>query len=145
MNCDGRQPIQDAFTPATNAGKRYKLTLKPEKGKTSTHYVKLFNGSHILTESRVSSAPSIPTVPELGYKLPYVPFMAIFGPKKLPDEAAKRIEEVVRKITANKDFQNKAVTVGLEVSYEDTATLEKNAVQFKENAYKFFKQEGMVK
>jgi phage-related protein len=47
MNCDDRQPIQDAFTPATNAGKRYKLTLKPERGKISTPYVNLFNGSHI--------------------------------------------------------------------------------------------------
>jgi len=47
MNCGVRQPIQDAFTPVTNAGKRYKLTLKPERGKTNTNYVNLFNGSHI--------------------------------------------------------------------------------------------------
>ena len=47
MNCDVRQPIQDAFTPMTNVGKQYKLTLKPERGKTNTHYVNLFNGSHI--------------------------------------------------------------------------------------------------
>ena len=47
MNCDVRQPIQDAFTPATNVGKLYKLTLKPERGKTSTNYVNLFNGLHI--------------------------------------------------------------------------------------------------
>ena len=48
MNCDVRQPTQDAFTPATNAGKRYKLTLKQERGKISTPYVNLFNGSHII-------------------------------------------------------------------------------------------------
>ncbi|TBV82296.1 MAG: hypothetical protein EYX74_03240 [Desulfobulbaceae bacterium] len=48
MNCDVRQPIQDAFSPMTNVGKQYKLTLKPERGKTSTNYVNLFNGSHIV-------------------------------------------------------------------------------------------------
>jgi len=53
MNCGVRQPIQDAFTPVTNAGKRYKLTLKPERGKTNTNYVNLFNGSHILIEKNL--------------------------------------------------------------------------------------------
>lgn len=99
----------------------------------------------ILTENRVSSVADIPTLPELGYRLPYVPFLAIYGPKKMPDEPARRIEEVVRKIAATKDFQDKAVNVGLEVTYENAPTLEKQIVLFKGNAYKFFKDEGMVK
>ncbi|MCX5828307.1 MAG: hypothetical protein NTV58_09955, partial [Deltaproteobacteria bacterium] len=69
MNYDVRQPIQGAFTPTTNAGKRYKPILKPERGKINTHYVNLFNGSHIslLQPDGNRAVADVPGGVRLGY------------------------------------------------------------------------------
>ena len=99
----------------------------------------------VLTEKRADFAPDIPTVAELGYKLPYVGFNGLFGPKGTPDEVVKKIDEVVRKICEEKDFQNKTNNMDLQLAYEGTVSFEKSIMRTKENLVTFFKEEGLVK
>ena len=70
-------------------------------------------------------APDIPVLAELGYKFPYYSsVMALCVPKKTPDEVVRKISDAVRKISEDKDFQNKNKALGIAVTYEDTASLE---------------------
>jgi tripartite-type tricarboxylate transporter receptor subunit TctC len=98
-----------------------------------------------LTEKRADFATDVPTVAELGYKLPYVGYNGLFGPKKTPDEVVKKIDDVVHKILEDKEFQNKARNLDLVLSYVDPASFERSIMRTKENLLSFFKEEGLVK
>jgi tripartite-type tricarboxylate transporter receptor subunit TctC len=99
----------------------------------------------VLNEKRVDLAPDIPTVVELGYKLPFEAFTGLFGPRGTPDGVAKKINEVARKISEDEDYQNKIKKLIVQVTYEDTAPFEKSLVRLKKNLETFFKEEGLVK
>ncbi len=100
----------------------------------------------ISSEKRVSIAPDIPVIGELGYKVPYyTTFISLFAPKKAPDHVVTKINEVVRKLSQDKEFINKNESMGLVLAYEDIAAFEKYLVQFKANIQAFFKEEGLVK
>ena len=91
-------------------------------------------------------APDIPVLAELGYKFPYYSsVMALCVPKKTPDEVVRKISDAVRKISEDKDFQNKNKALGIAVTYEDTASFENYLARFKTNMQTFFKEEGLVK
>ena len=99
----------------------------------------------VCLQKRAPSAPDIPTVAEAGYKLAYVPFFGLYAPKKTPDEVIKKLDDVVRKIAEDKEFQDKNKAMDMPIEYEDTAAFEKYLVHYKENIQSFFKSEGMVK
>jgi len=99
----------------------------------------------ISPEKRVDFVPEIPTLAELGYKLFCFPIYGLWGPKGMPDEAVKRIEEAVRKISGDPDFRAKANMMGSQVTYQDSVSFEKSITQAKEAYRAFFKEEGMVK
>lgn len=96
-------------------------------------------------EKRAAVAPEIPTVVELGYKLAFVSHFGLFAPKGVPDEVVKKIDEVARKIAEENDFRTKANALGVQVSYEDTASFEKSLSRYREGLQSFFKEEGLVK
>jgi tripartite-type tricarboxylate transporter receptor subunit TctC len=98
------------------------------------------------SQKKVDIAPDIPVLGELGYKLPvYSFFLALFAPKNTPDDVVRKINDVVRKLSEDKEFQAKNRSAGLVLDYEDTATFEKYLVQYKSNLLAFFKEEGWVK
>lgn len=98
------------------------------------------------SERRVEIAPDIPATGELGYKQPYYSsFLALFAPKKTPGEIIKKINEAVRKVTQDREFQEKSKALGILVTYEDTESFEKYVAQFKTEMMNFFKEQGMVK
>jgi tripartite-type tricarboxylate transporter receptor subunit TctC len=99
----------------------------------------------VALQQRAPSAPDIPTIPELGYKLPYVPFFGLYAPPKTPDEIVKQLDGVVRKIVDDPEFQEKNKAMDIPVEYEDTVAFEKYLVRYKENLQAFFKNEGLVK
>ena len=96
-------------------------------------------------EKRADFAPEIPTVVELGYKLAFISYLGVFGPKGTPDEVVKKIDEVVRKISEEQDFRSKINGMGTQLHYEDTASFEKSLIRYRENLQAFFKEEGLVK
>ena len=100
----------------------------------------------ISSEKRVDFAPDVPALGELGYKMPsYASFFAMFAPKKTPDAIVKKIDDVVHKITQDKEFQAKNRSLDLSLSYQDPAGFEKYCVQWKADMLVFFKEQGMVK
>jgi tripartite-type tricarboxylate transporter receptor subunit TctC len=99
----------------------------------------------VALQKRAPSAPDTPTLPELGYKLPYVSFLGLFAPKKTPDEIVKKLDETVRKILDDKEFQEKNKAMDMPVDYEDAAAFAKYLVQYKVTAQAFFKEQGLVK
>ncbi len=96
-------------------------------------------------EKRAEFAPEIPTISELGYKLAAFPYLGIFAPKGTPDEVVKKIDEVIQKISEEKEFRTKSNSMGLQVIYENTASFEKSINRAKEGLQVFFKDQGLVK
>jgi tripartite-type tricarboxylate transporter receptor subunit TctC len=99
----------------------------------------------VALQKRAPSAPDIPTLPELGYKLPYVSFLGLFAPKKTPDEIVKKIDDTIRKILDDKEFQEKNKAMDMPVDYDDAASFEKYLAHYKTTAQAFFKEQGLVK
>ena len=99
----------------------------------------------VALQKRAPSAHDIPTLSELGYKLPFVSFLGLFAPKKTPDEIVKKLDDTVRKILEDKDFQEKNKALDLSVDYDDSASFEKYLVHYKTTAQAFFKEQGLVK
>jgi tripartite-type tricarboxylate transporter receptor subunit TctC len=52
----------------------------------------------VLNENRPDFLPDIPTIRELGYKVPQASFTALCAPKGTPDEVVKKLYEVVDKV-----------------------------------------------
>jgi tripartite-type tricarboxylate transporter receptor subunit TctC len=96
-------------------------------------------------EKRVDFAPEVPTVVELGYKLAYVSHFGLFGPKGIPDEVVRKIDEASRKISEEQDFKSKISALGAQARYEATASFEKSMTLYREGLHSFFKEEGLVK
>jgi tripartite-type tricarboxylate transporter receptor subunit TctC len=94
---------------------------------------------------RAPSAPDIPTLAELGYKLPFTSFLGLFAPKKTPDDIVKRLEETIRKVLDNKEFQEKNKAMDMPVDYDDAVSFEKYLANYKTTAQAFFKEQGLVK
>ena len=99
----------------------------------------------VLMDRRADFAPDVPAVTEFGYKLPYIGYNGLFGPKGTPDEVVKKIDEVVHRILDDKEFQTKCRNMDLQLSYADPATFAKSIAQTKEELAAFFKEEGLVK
>jgi tripartite-type tricarboxylate transporter receptor subunit TctC len=98
-----------------------------------------------LTEKRPDFAPQVPSLVELGYKLPYPAFVCLCAPKGTPTEVVRKLDEVVRKISEDQDYINKSTKLNLLLAYQDTATFEKSLIRLKEELQTFFKEEGLVK
>lgn len=96
-------------------------------------------------ERRADFAPEIPTVVELGYKLAFVSYLGVFGPKGIPDDIVKKLDEVVHKISEEQAFRSKINNMGTQLYYETTAPFEKSLSRYRENLQSFFKEEGLAK
>ena len=99
----------------------------------------------ITIPKRAPFAPEIPTLNELGYKIPVYTYHGVFGPKGIPDEVVKKIDEAVSKVIEDPDFQTLVKGMGTYAIYENTATFEKSLMEFKETYRAYLKDEGMVK
>ena len=99
----------------------------------------------VALDHRAPSAPDTPTLSELGYKMAYGSFLGLYGPKKLPDEVARRVDEAVRRVVANREFQEKNRAMDMPVEYLGGAAFEKFVAQYKTNVQNFLKEKGLVK
>jgi tripartite-type tricarboxylate transporter receptor subunit TctC len=99
----------------------------------------------ISPDKRVEFAAGIPTLAELGYKIASFPIYGIMGPKGMPDEVVKVIDEAVRKVSEDPQFRAKAHEMGSEVGYQTSASFERSLAKAKETYQLFLKQEGLSK
>jgi tripartite-type tricarboxylate transporter receptor subunit TctC len=98
-----------------------------------------------LTEKRSPLTPDVPSVVELGYKLPYVVSVTLYAPKKTPQAVVKKIEDVMAKIVEDKEFQKKNDDMDMTLAYSRSADFQKELEKFKENVSAFFVEQGLVK
>jgi len=100
----------------------------------------------VCTNKRVDFAPNVPTVVELGYELPYVSILGLFGPKETPDEIVKKIDDAVSMASQDQAFKTRLRdSICIQPTYEDIATYRKSLVRYKASMSAFFKEEGLVK
>ena len=99
----------------------------------------------VCTEKRIDLAPDVPTVLELGYDLPYVSSLGLFGPKGLPEEVAKKLDELVAKIASEPKFVNRMKEMSIQVAYKNSATYRPALARDRSNLEAFFTQQGMYK
>jgi len=100
----------------------------------------------VCANKRLDFAPNVPTVIELGYELPYVSILGLFGPKEMPDEFVKKIDEAVGKASQEQSFLTKLRdSICIQPTYEGTSTYRKSLARYKASMSSFFKEEGMVK
>lgn len=99
----------------------------------------------VCTESRVDFLPNVPTVQELGYPLPYVSSLGLFGPKALPPDLVKKLEELVARITREPEFINKMKSLSIQTAYKNSAAYEQAVLRDRDNLEAFFREQGLYK
>ncbi len=99
----------------------------------------------LLLDRKVDFAPEVPTVVDLGYKLGFLSSHGFFGPKDLPDNIVKTINDLVQKIAAEKEFQTKIWNTSQIIDFRNTDTYRKTIEKDKDVLKTFFKEEGFVK
>ena len=99
----------------------------------------------LLIDKRADFAPDTPSIVESGYRLPAGVYLGVFAPKNTPDDIAKKLNDVIAKITREQEFRAKVHNMGIQVSFDDTQSFQKSISQYTENLQAFFKEEGLVK
>ncbi|HUL29639.1 MAG TPA: tripartite tricarboxylate transporter substrate binding protein, partial [Thermodesulfobacteriota bacterium] len=97
------------------------------------------------TEKRTSFTRDVPSLVELGYKLPYIISMGLYAPAKTPEAIVKKLDDVAAKIVENREFQKKNAEMDMILSFAGSAAFKKEMGQFKENVSAFFVEQGLVK
>jgi tripartite-type tricarboxylate transporter receptor subunit TctC len=95
-------------------------------------------------DKRAAFAPDIPTVVELGYKLPYIAYHSLFAPAKTGEEIIRKLDETARKVSEDKTYAEKITQMDGLVTYEDTASFERTVSRYKTDVRVFFKEQGLV-
>lgn len=99
----------------------------------------------VSTEKRIDAAPDVPTVVELGYDLPYVSSLGLFGPKGLPEDLAAKLDELISRIAKEPQFVNRMKEMSIQIAYKDSATYRSALARDRDNLEAFFKQQGLLK
>ncbi len=133
-----------AIIPAVLGG-HVPIGMPAYSGAKSLLEAKKLKALALCIDKKPGFAPDVPTVVELGYRLPYSAFISLYAPKKTPDEAVKKVDEAVRKVTEDKACLDKIRELDSLVTYENTATFDKTQVRYKTDLQAFFKEQGLVK
>jgi tripartite-type tricarboxylate transporter receptor subunit TctC len=99
----------------------------------------------IALNRRVDLCPDVPCLGELGYKVNFIFTCGLYGPKGLPAEIAKKIEDAATKACSDPEFKTRVFNSMALVSYMDGPTYEKTMLEYTENLEKFMRAEGFLK
>lgn len=83
-------------------------------------------GLAMITAKRVSFAPDVPSLGELGYKgFESSPFLGLFAPPGTPAEIVSTLNRHIREVVTSEDFKKRMTTVALVPAYLDAAGFKK--------------------
>jgi len=99
----------------------------------------------LLAEKHAEFMPNVPTIVELGYKVPPGMSNSVFAPKGTPDDIVKKIADGAAKISQEPAFRSRLMDMGILPAFEDTKTFEVSVEKEKKDLQTFFKEEGLVK
>ena len=99
----------------------------------------------VCTPKRVDFLPEVPSVLELGYALPYVSALGVFGPKGLPADVVTRLDSTIAKIVKEPQFIERMKTLTIQPFYLDANAYHKVVMENRDNLESFFSQQGLYK
>jgi len=99
----------------------------------------------VCTPKRVDFLPDVPTVLELGYPLPYVSALGVFGPKGLPEDVVAKLDSTIAKIVKEPQFIERMKTLTIQPFYLDANAYQKVVMENRDNLENFFSQQGLYK
>jgi tripartite-type tricarboxylate transporter receptor subunit TctC len=99
----------------------------------------------LLVEKHAEFMPNVPTIVELGYKVPPGMSNSVFAPAGTPEDIVKKLDEMAAKVSQESGFRSKLMELGILPSYEDTKSFEASIEREKKELQTFFKEEGLAK
>jgi tripartite-type tricarboxylate transporter receptor subunit TctC len=99
----------------------------------------------LLVEKRAEFMPSVPTIVELGYKVPPGMSNSVFAPRGTSEDIVKKLNGAAAKVSQESGFRSKLMELGILPSYEETESFEVSIEREKKELQTFFKEEGLVK
>jgi tripartite-type tricarboxylate transporter receptor subunit TctC len=99
----------------------------------------------LLVEKHAEFMPKVPTIVEMGYRVPPGMSNSVFAPKETPDEIVKKFAEAAAKVSQETGFRSKLMELGILPSFEETKSFEASIEREKKELQTFFKEEGLVK
>ena len=99
----------------------------------------------VCTPKRVDFLPEVPTVLELGYPLPYVSALGLFGPKALPADIVAKLDSTVAEIVKEPQFIERMKTLTIQPYYLNSTEYQRIVMQNRDNLENFFSQQGLYK
>jgi tripartite-type tricarboxylate transporter receptor subunit TctC len=99
----------------------------------------------IMTKKRPDFASDVPTPIDLGYRLPQRGYIGFFGPKGMPDEIVKKLDEVAQTIAEDPAFRKKCDEMTLQIDYENSATFKRTLPEENEAMLTLLKEIGIRK
>jgi tripartite-type tricarboxylate transporter receptor subunit TctC len=97
------------------------------------------------TEERTEFTPNAPSIRELGYELPYVSALGLFGPARLPDAIVQRLDQSIARIAASPAFREKVHAMNIITLYKNAAAFQKATFRDRDNLERFFAEMGAYK
>jgi tripartite-type tricarboxylate transporter receptor subunit TctC len=99
----------------------------------------------VCSENRIDLAPTVPTVKELGYEMPYVSSLGLFAPKALPEDIVKKLDDLIAKVVKEPKFKEKMRAMSIQVVYKTSADYRIVVQRDRDNLEAFFKEQGLLK
>ncbi len=99
----------------------------------------------IYLEKRLELLPQVPTIAELGYTLPYYPYLGVFTPKETPDAIIAKLDKAIEKAKDELAFKEKIRDLGMSITYESTESFRSSLARYKANIDALFRDLGYVK
>jgi tripartite-type tricarboxylate transporter receptor subunit TctC len=99
----------------------------------------------LLVEKHAEFMPNVPTIVELGYRVPPGMSNSVFAPGGTPEDIVKKLNEAAAKVCQETGFRSKLMELGILPSYEETKAFEISIEREKKELQTFFKEEGLVK
>ena len=89
--------------------------------------------------------PTIATLIELGYEMPYVSALGVFVPKATSEDLVRRIEDMAAKVTKEPQFVAHMKEMSIQVAYKDATNYSKAVARDRDNLEVFFREQGLLK
>ncbi|MGE5576967.1 MAG: tripartite tricarboxylate transporter substrate binding protein [Syntrophothermus sp.] len=100
----------------------------------------------VATKTRIPSLPNVPTLKEQGLDVVLAQFRGVVAPKGIPQEAAKYLEEVFRKVSLSPDWQEGYIKKNMVTSqFMEAEEFGKAIVEVTEMYRAVFLELGLIK
>lgn len=99
----------------------------------------------LLAENRSPAYPDVPVLKDLGYDIPAPTMLNVVGPKGLPDEIVKKLEDAFTKTMSEPGFIKSMKELRLTVVHRTSSQLEEYVAHNYEVMGKLLKQMGFAK